>query len=45
MFVPGRGPRFTEEEARAAIARANSWTEALRALNYCPTGGNPKTLK
>jgi len=39
------GPRFTEVEAREAIARSKSWAEALRKLNYCPTGGNPKTLK
>jgi hypothetical protein len=39
------GPRFTEEEAREAIARSKSWTEALRRLSYCPTGGNPQTLK
>lgn len=41
----GRGPRFTEAEAREAIARSHSWTEALRRLGYCPTGGNPTTLK
>jgi hypothetical protein len=39
------GPRFTEEEARVAIARSKSWAEALRHLSYCPTGGNPTTLK
>jgi hypothetical protein len=41
----GRGPRFTEEAAREAIARSKSWTEALRRLDYCPTGNNPATLK
>lgn len=41
----GRGPRFTEEAAREAIAESKSWTEALRRLDYCPTGGNPATLK
>lgn len=41
----GRGPRFTEDAAREAIARPKSWTEALRRLDYCPTGGNPATLK
>jgi hypothetical protein len=45
MFVARRGPRFTEDQARKAIAESSSWTEALRKLNYCPTGGNPKTLK
>lgn len=38
-------PRFTEEQAREAIAASRSWTEALRRLGYCPTGGNPRTLK
>jgi hypothetical protein len=41
----GAGPRFSEAEARAAIAASRSWTEALRRLGYCPTGGNPRTLK
>lgn len=39
------GPRFSELQARDAIARSRSWTEALRRLGYCPTGGNPRTLK
>ncbi|TMK74569.1 MAG: hypothetical protein E6G49_03360 [Actinobacteria bacterium] len=39
------GPRFTELQAREAITRSRSWTEALRRLGYCPTGGNPQTLK
>ena len=38
-------PRYTEEDAREAIARSKSWSAALRRLGYCPTGGNPKTLK
>lgn len=38
-------PRFSEAEARAAIAASRSWTEALRRLGYCPTGANPRTLK
>jgi hypothetical protein len=41
----GTGPRFTEAEARLAIATSKSWSEALRRLDYCPTGGNPGTLK
>jgi hypothetical protein len=40
-----RGPRFNEVEAREAIAASRSWTESLRRLGYCPTGGNPATLK
>ena len=43
--VAGRGPRYTEREAREAIAQSKSWTEALRRLDCCPTGGNPRTLK
>jgi hypothetical protein len=38
-------PRFTERQARDAIAASRSWTEALRRLGYCPTGANPRTLK
>ncbi len=36
---------YTEDQARAAIAGSKSWTEALRRLGYCPSGGNPSTLK
>jgi hypothetical protein len=36
---------FTEEGARAAIAGATNWAEALRNLGMCHSGGNPKTLK
>ena len=43
--MSGRGPRFTREDAIDAIADSKSWTEALRKLSYCPTGGNPATLK
>jgi hypothetical protein len=38
-------PRYTEADAREAIAKSKSWSAALRRLGYCPTGGNPKTLK
>lgn len=30
---------------REAVAQSKSWSDALRRLGYCPTGGNPKTLK
>lgn len=43
--MAGRGPRYTEDAARDAIAQSKSWTEALRRLGYCPSGGNPATLK
>lgn len=41
----GRGPRYSETEARAAVASSYSWSEALRALGMCPTGGGASTLK
>lgn len=44
-----RGPRvrhpYDEEEARKAIQASRSWSEALRRLGYCHTGGNPDTLR
>jgi hypothetical protein len=43
--MPSGGPRFTQKEASDAIAQSVSWTEALRRLGYCPSGGNPATLK
>jgi hypothetical protein len=42
--MPGR-PSFTEEEARAAIAKALCWSDALRALGYRPVGHNIRTLQ
>jgi hypothetical protein len=36
---------YTEAQAREAIAASKSWAEALRRLDYCPSGGNPRTLK
>lgn len=43
--MPRRGPGFTEKAARQAIAQSKSWIESLRRLGYCPSGGNPATLK
>jgi ribosomal protein S27AE len=43
--MPGRKPRFTEPELRAAIAKSKSWTQVLREIGYCPSGGNPATAK
>jgi hypothetical protein len=43
VFV--RKPRFSEEEAREAIAEADCWTEALRLLGMRPAGGNHKTIQ
>jgi hypothetical protein len=43
--MPSRGPRFTEEQLRAAVASARSWAETLRLLGYRSAGGNWKTLQ
>jgi hypothetical protein len=46
MFVfMGGGPRFTETEARAAVAASKSYSEALRRLGLRAAGGNHATLK
>jgi transposase-like protein len=37
--------RYTEEEAGAAIAASLTFTEALRRLGMCWSGGNHRTLK
>lgn len=41
---PVRRP-YSESEAREAIRASRSWSEALRRLGYCPTGGNPRLLQ
>jgi hypothetical protein len=38
-------PRYSETEAREAIAASLTWTEALRRLGRCPTGGASSVLK
>jgi hypothetical protein len=43
--MPRRGPSYSETEARAAIAAARSWSDALRRLGVRPAGGNHATLK
>jgi hypothetical protein len=37
--------RYTEEEAREAIAASLTFTEALRRLGMCWSGGNYRTLR
>jgi hypothetical protein len=37
--------RYTEEQAREAIAASLTFTEALRRLGMCWSGGNHLTLK
>jgi hypothetical protein len=41
MFVP----RYTEQEARHAIAASHSYAETLRRLALCASGGNWRTLR
>lgn len=41
----GRHPRYSEQQARDAIAESISYTEALRRLGMRPAGGNHATLK
>lgn len=43
--MSGRGPSFTEAEAKKAIAASLSWAESLRRLGLCPTGGAWLSLK
>jgi hypothetical protein len=38
-------PRYTEQEARDAIAASMSYAETLRRLELCATGGNWLTLR
>lgn len=45
MFVSGRGPRYSEREARTAVAASISYAEALRRLGMRPAGGNHRTLR
>jgi HNH endonuclease len=40
-----RGPRYSEEEARAAVAAARSYFDAMVRLGVRPAGGNYATLK
>lgn len=45
MFVSGRTPRYTAEQARVAVANSMSASEALRRLGMRPAGGNFRVLK
>jgi hypothetical protein len=38
-------PRYTEAEARAAVAASRSYAEALRRLGRCQTGNSSRVLK
>ena len=43
--VSTSGPRYTEEQARAAIAASRSYSEALRRLGMRAAGGNHRTIR
>ncbi len=43
--MPPRGPRYSEAEARDAIAASTSYTDALRRLGMRPAGGNHRTIR
>jgi hypothetical protein len=43
--VKRSGPRYTEAEARAAIAASRSYSEALRRLGMRAAGGNHRTIR
>jgi hypothetical protein len=45
MFVPPRGPRYSQDEAVAAIAASRSWAETLRRLGMCESGGGGRVLQ
>ncbi len=45
MFVPDRGPKYSKEDAAAAIADSRSWAEALRKLGMCASGGSNVVLR
>jgi hypothetical protein len=45
VFVSRRGPRYSEAQARVAIAESFSYAEALRMLGMRAAGGNWKTLR
>jgi hypothetical protein len=45
VFVSPLGPRYTEADARVAIAASKSFAESLRRLGMRSAGGNWRTLK
>jgi transposase-like protein len=43
--MPPRGPRYSEAQAREAIAASLSYSDALRRLGMRPAGGNHRTIR
>jgi hypothetical protein len=43
--MAGRGPRYSEQAAREAVAASRSYSEALRRLGMCQAGGSHAVLK
>ncbi len=43
--MAGRGPSYTEQAARVAVAESRSYSETLRRLEMCPSGGAHLILK
>jgi hypothetical protein len=43
--MPRPGPRYSEAQAREAIAASLSYSDALRRLGMRPAGGNHRTIR
>jgi hypothetical protein len=43
--VPRSGPRYSEAQAREALAASRTYSEALRRLGMRPAGGNHATIR
>jgi hypothetical protein len=43
--MPRKGPRYSEEEAKAAVAASLCYTEVLRRLGMRAAGGNHRTIR
>lgn len=43
--MPRKGPRYTEDQAREAVAASLSYTETLRRLGMRAAGGNHRTIR
>jgi hypothetical protein len=43
--MPPRGPTYSEDQAREAVARSTSYAQALRSMGMCASGGGTATLQ